>query len=141
MRLARCTLFYIKCCSSVLSICPLLYLSILISVQEKKKKKNLFPWMWHCLSHHFLWTSVTSVGLEFAEFVAKIPNWNFLVVSFLSCWNILQRRNADQSTWNTQILPLLWHLFQCARKEKKKSVVSQYYLPNCLPQFERCSQF
>lgn len=40
MRLARCTLFYIKCCSSVLSICPLLYLSILISVQEGGKKKE-----------------------------------------------------------------------------------------------------
>lgn len=85
MHLAQCTLFYIKCCGSLLSICPLLYLSILISVQKKKK---LFPWMWHCLLHRFLWASVIFVELEFAKFVAKISNWNFLVVSFFPCWNI-----------------------------------------------------
>lgn len=44
--------------------------------------------MWHCLLHHFLWASVIFVELEFAKFVAKISNWNFLVVSFFPCWNI-----------------------------------------------------
>lgn len=44
--------------------------------------------MWHCLLHRFLWASVIFVELEFAKFVAKISNWNFLVVSFFPCWNI-----------------------------------------------------
>lgn len=37
MHLAQCTLFYIKCCGSVLSICPLLYFNF-----STEKKKTTF---------------------------------------------------------------------------------------------------
>lgn len=64
------------------------------------EKKKLFPWMWHCLSHHFLWASVIFVGLEFAEFVAKISNWNFFSGFFFPIETSLQKRIANQLTLN-----------------------------------------
>lgn len=72
--------------------------------------------MWHCLSHHFLWASVIFVGLEFAEFVAKISNWNFFVVSFFPIETSLQKSIANQLTVNfkhinssfTMAFILLW---------------------------------
>lgn len=72
--------------------------------------------MWHCLSHHFLWASVIFVGLEFAEFVAKISNWNFFVVSFFPIETSLQKSIANQLTLNfkhinssfTMAFILLW---------------------------------
>lgn len=54
--------------------------------------------MWHCLSHLFLWASMIFVALEFAEFVAKITNWNFFVVFFFfPVETSLQKRVANQS--------------------------------------------
>lgn len=42
MHLAQCTLFYIKCCGSVLSICPLLYFKYFNFSTERKKNKTTF---------------------------------------------------------------------------------------------------
>lgn len=96
MHLAQCTLFYIKCCGSVLSICSFLYFKYFNFSTERKENKLLFPWMWHCLSHLFLWAFMIFIGLEFAEFVAKISNWNFLWFCF-PVETSLQKRVANQS--------------------------------------------
>lgn len=40
MHLAQCTLFYIKCCGSVLSICPLLYFKYFNFNTERKKTQT-----------------------------------------------------------------------------------------------------
>lgn len=42
MHLAQCTLFYIKCCGSVLSICPLLYFKYFNFNTEREKKKQTY---------------------------------------------------------------------------------------------------
>lgn len=98
MHLAQCTLFYIKCCGSVLSICSLCILSILISVQ-REKKTNYFFLECDTASHIFFCGHPWSLLDLFAEFVVKISNWNSFMVffGFFSCWNIFAKRVANQS--------------------------------------------
>lgn len=100
MHLAQCTLFCIKCCGSVLSICPLLYFKYFnfSTEREKKQKQKQTTFFLECdtASHIFfcghLW-SLLDLSLQSLspKFPTGIFSWCFFPVE-----TSLQKKVADQ---------------------------------------------
>lgn len=99
MHLAQCTLFYIKCCSSVLSICPLLYFKYFnFSTERKKTQTKTTDFFLECdtASHSFfcghLWFLLDlSLQSLSPKFPTGIFSWVFFPVE-----TSLQKRVANQ---------------------------------------------
>lgn len=131
MRLARCTLFYIKCCSSVLSICPLLYLSILISVQKKKKEKSF------SLN---VTLPLTSLSVDIRDlcwtWVCRVCRQNSQLELFSGFFSFLLKHLAEEECWSVDLKHTnssfaVAFISVCQKREKK--ICCQPILPPKLP--------
>lgn len=96
--------------------------------------------MWHCLSHRFLWASVLFVELEFAKFVAKISNWNFLVVSFFPCWNICAEEDCLSVDFKHVNSSFAVAFILLCQKRENLTMCHQPIVPPKLP-FTTCKLF
>lgn len=97
MHLAQCTLFYIKCCGSVLSICPLLYFKY-FNFSTERKKTNYFFLECDTASHMFFCGHPWSLlDLSLQSLSPKFPTGIFLCFFFFfPVETCLQKRVANQ---------------------------------------------